>query len=152
MGSCGLKVCEGCHHAHMVAAQHRYHWGNFDEIKIDDPLMHKPVSFTELMQGLSVGLNAVGNDVRQGQIDGAKKQLAGFKARFGALQKVCSHCHETKREYFVDERVTAHFDAMDKALMRKPVDSEAIGRASMAIGQESCFGCHLVHVPAALSR
>ncbi len=31
-------------------------------------------------------------------------------------------------------------------------DAEAIGKLSGAIGNESCFKCHLVHFPAAQAR
>ncbi len=146
------KTCEACHIPYMTKVQHKYHWGNFQEIRIADPLTKEKVTFQQLMQFLDGNFVGIGLDVRQNQVENARGQLQAFRARFGALEGTCMECHDTERYYFVDETVTGMIDKLDQALVASPVDLKAVERLSQGIGMESCHKCHLVHGPAGLSQ
>jgi len=145
------KVCHDCHEENMPKVQQKYHWGDFDAIKVQDPLTAEEVAFSQLMQFLDAGVSGISADVAQGQAENAQKQFQGFNARFQALKTTCKNCHDSERKYYVDEGVQGLIDKLGKALSGSSVDPQAVGGLSQAIGMESCFKCHLVHVPAAFS-
>jgi hypothetical protein len=91
-------------------------------------------------------------DIEQGQTENGKKQLQGFRSRFQAVSETCMNCHDTERHYFVDNSIIERIDKLDQAYQATPVDAALIGRLTQGIGMESCFKCHLVHVPAAAAQ
>jgi len=48
------QTCHQCHVSNMAKVQQKYHWGDFETIKIKDPLTEEEVNFTQLKQGLNV--------------------------------------------------------------------------------------------------
>ena len=146
------KVCSNCHNNTMPRVQYKYHWGDFQGITIEDPLTGQEVSFQQFMQFLDVSFTGISVNMEQGQIDNARKQLQGFRARFEAMEEICMNCHDTERFYYVDETVEAMIDKLEEALNASPVDPKKVGMISQGIGMENCFKCHLVHVPAAVAQ
>ncbi|UCF64508.1 MAG: hypothetical protein JSW33_01380 [bacterium] len=146
------KVCSNCHNMNMPRVQYKYHWGDFQAITIEDPLTRQVVSFQQFMQFLDVSYTGISVNMNQGQIDNARKQLQGFRARFEAMEETCMNCHDTERLYYVDETVEAMIDELEEALNASPVDPKKVGMISQGIGMENCFKCHLVHVPAAVAQ
>lgn len=150
-GSVG-KVCADCHLAHQSKAYYKYHYGDFHGIKVTDPLTQQQVDFQQFMLFLDVCFNGIALNVEQGQIENAKRQLRGFRARFETLEESCQNCHDTERHYYVDPSVKAMIEKLEQTLDASPVDPKQIGMISQGIGIESCFKCHLVHVPAAAAQ
>lgn len=146
------KVCGDCHLANQSKAYFKYHWGDFHGIKIKDPLSQQEVSFQQFMLFLDGSFTGIEIDVEQGQIDNAQRQLQGFRVRLEALETSCQNCHDTERHYYVDQSVKAMIDKLGQALDTSPVDPKQVGMISQGIGMESCFKCHLVHVPAAAAQ
>ncbi len=147
------NVCHECHVANMVKVQQKYHWQDFMSIKVKDPLTDEVVDYRRLMQGLVTNFMGIIVDVQEGQKENAQKQFQGFKARFQAMKDTCEECHATEeRKYYVDESVQVMVDKMGKALNKPSVDPKEVERLSQGIGMESCFKCHLVHLPAAMVK
>lgn len=146
------KVCFDCHLTYMPTVQHKYYWGDFLAIKVTDPLTKQVIDFSKFMQYLGVSFTGISVDATQGQIDNAKRQLQGFRARFQALEETCMNCHDTERHYFVDASVKEMIDKLDVALNASPVVPQEIAKYMQAIGSENCGKCHLVHVPAAVDQ
>lgn len=147
------KVCHACHVMNMAKVQQRYRWGDFNAIKVKDPLTEEEVNFARLKQYLEANLTGAYIDVMQGQEENAQKHFQGFKARFQALQDTCQDCHGTdERKYYVDANVQTLIDEMEKALSASPIDPKAVEELLRGIGMESCDKCHLVHVPAAYTQ
>ncbi len=145
--------CHECHVSNMAKVQQKYHWGNFEEIKLKDPLTNKEVSFAQLKKGLYVNFVGIGLDVQQGQGENAKKQFQAFKERFQALKKTCQNCHkEEERKSYVDQRVFSLIEDMEMELSRSAHDPRVIGFLTQKVDEESCFKCHLVHVPSAFAK
>jgi hypothetical protein len=146
------KVCSDCHIPNMPRVQHKYHWGNFNAITVTDPLTKQEVIFQQLMLFIEANFTGIEVDVEQDQIENAQRQFQGFRARFQAMGETCMNCHDTERHYYVDESVMAMIDKLGQALSASPVDPNIVGKLSLGIGMESCFKCHLVHVPAAAAQ
>ncbi|RQW03363.1 MAG: hypothetical protein EH225_07260 [Calditrichaeota bacterium] len=145
-------ICAGCHGAFMSQAYYKYHWGNFHGIKIQDPVRQQEVSFQQFMLFLENSFTGITIDLEQGQAENARMHLQHFRDRFDVLEESCMNCHDSERYYFVDENVKNMIDKLGQVLSTSPVDPEEIGTISKGIGMESCFKCHLVHVPAASAQ
>ncbi len=145
------KSCHQCHISKMVPAQQRYHWGKFSEIMVLDPLSREQTEYASFKKYLSTNMAGLIVNLRQGQVENARRQFDGFRARFETLKESCLNCHDDEMAYFVDGSVEKLFDEVNRALSGKNVDPEAIRTMVQGIGRESCFRCHLVHVPAAFS-
>jgi cytochrome c556/catechol 2,3-dioxygenase-like lactoylglutathione lyase family enzyme len=109
------KVCADCHVAAMPKVQQKYHWGDFGEVIVKDPLTNEDVDFPRLMQFLNANFVGITLDAEQGQAENAQKQFQGFNARFQALKEACDYCHDTERRYYVDDSVQSMRD-MDETL------------------------------------
>ncbi len=145
------KACHNCHASAMVPVQQRFHWGDFGVIAVTDPMTGHDASFVQLMHLIESDLSGIGNDLQQGQIENARGHAQGLAARYATLKETCTACHESERAYFVDDRVMQTIADLKPALEADPVQPETVGRLLQIIGQESCFKCHLVHLPAAYS-
>jgi hypothetical protein len=146
------ELCNDCHRKYMPLVQQKYHWGDFDGITVTDPLSGQEVSFGQLMLMMDANMAGVGLDVEQGQRENAMMQAQGLEARFGALKQACSACHDSEREYYVGGATLEMLDQMRLALDVESPDLKAIGGILNGIGEEGCFKCHLVHIPAAYAR
>ena len=90
--------------------------------------------------------------LKEGSTERAQEQLQGFRKSFALLEETCEECHETERTYFVDESVHKLIDRLEGVLSDPSASPEAAGSLLHAIGEETCFRCHLVHVPAAFTQ
>jgi hypothetical protein len=146
------EVCRDCHIANMVRVQQKYHWGDFSGLILSDPVTKEDVNFNQLMWHLERPFVGVLVDVEQGQVENALKHFETLSQRFEALRESCYACHETEREYFVDERVQALMAEVGATLKTASPDPKRVGELLQGIGAESCFKCHLVHLPAAYAN
>jgi cytochrome c556 len=147
------NVCHECHVTNMVRVQQKYHWQDFNTIKVKDPLTDEVVDYRQLMQRLAANFMGIIVDVAEGQKEYAQKQFQGFKARFQAMEDTCEECHGTEeRKYYVDDSVQDLIAKLGQALWGLSVDPKAVETLSQAIGMENCFKCHLVHLPAAYDK
>ncbi len=146
------EACHSCHVANMVPVQHKYHWNEFADIIVTDPLSGQDVNFGGLMMMLETNFGGIANDLEQAQQENAMKQLGGFKARFKAMSDACMLCHETERHYYVSKDVTDMIANLEVALAQPEVDTPLVMGLLQSIGDESCTKCHLVHIPAAYGQ
>ena len=146
------EVCSNCHIPNMPKVQHKYFWGDFQSIRITDPLTNREVDNQQLMQFIDASFTGIEVDVQQGQIENAQRHFQDFRTRFQAMEETCINCHDTERHYYIDENVKSMIDKLGQELSSSPVDPNTVGKLSQRIGMESCFKCHLVHVPAAAAQ
>jgi hypothetical protein len=144
-------ICHRCHVEAMVPVQQKYHWGNFGAIAVKDPLSGAATGYPQFKQYLASNLAGITVDLRQGQVDNARRQFQGFRARFQALADSCQGCHEKKSRYYVDREVQDTVDEIGKAFTSRTVAADMVIALTQQIGRESCFKCHLVHLPAAFA-
>ena len=146
------KVCHDCHAAYMPAVQQKYHWGDFNAIRIKDPLSKEDVDFSRLMQYLDANFAGISVSVERGDRETAQRHLQGFDARFQAMKETCRNCHDTERKYYVDESVQDLISQLGQVLNGSSVDPKVVESLRQRIGVESCIKCHWVHVPAAFAQ
>jgi len=146
------NVCAACHHINMARAQQKYHWNDFEQIMMTDPVSNLDIPFQQLMMFMETSMTGIAYDLRQGQNENAQNDMQGFRARFSAVSETCNACHDTERKYFIDANIVQMIDQLGNAVNQPQVDHEAVGELQKSIGEESCFKCHLVHIPAAYSR
>ena len=146
------QVCSDCHLANQPRVYYKYHYSDFHDIKIMDPLTHQEVSFQQLMLFLETSYTGIGVDVEQGQKENALQQFQGFQARFQAMEETCMNCHDTERYYYVGQSVKSMIDKLGQSLNAPAVDPKQVNMLTQGIGMESCFKCHLVHIPAAAAQ
>ncbi len=80
------------------------------------------------------------------------KQVQGFNARFQTLKTICGRCHTGEIKYYTDEGVQGLIDKLSQTLENPSADPKVAVELVQRIGMESCFKCHLVHVPAAVAK
>jgi hypothetical protein len=81
-----------------------------------------------------------------------RKHVQALASRYKALTEICAICHDSEPKYFVSDDVRGMVEAIQAALDDTPVNKARIGELVQQIGMESCFKCHLVHVPSAYSK
>ena len=145
-------VCHDCHVKYMPLAHQRYHWGDFSTIKTKDPLSNEEVPFTRLKQYLDSNFAGIGLNIQRGQKEKARKQVEGLNTRFQALKTTCGRCHTGEIKYYTDERVQGMIDKLGQTLENPSADPKVAMELVQRIGMESCFKCHLVHVPTAFAK
>ncbi len=150
------KVCGSCHLVFQTKSHQKYHWPDFEEVMLTDPMSNETMELYHFMERMAVAFVGIGNDLRQGQLDNARENFQAFSIRFKTLaEDACKQCHtdqagiEIPRKYFVDASVLGMIDQLGQALSESTPDAEVIGQLSGGIGNESCLKCHLVHLPAA---
>ena len=141
------EVCYQCHSTFMVNVQLKYHWEDFSELEVDDPVSGEGMMFIPFKHGLVASLDGISIDLEEGEIENAQKHFLDFNARFQELKRTCNECHLTPRSYYVNEPVQAMIDQLGKEINKPTIDQERVGDLMMGIGMEGCFGCHLVHLP-----
>ncbi len=148
------QVCHDCHVSNMVKVQQKFHWLDFREVTIPDPLTNEQVNYAKLMQNIDLNFLGIMVDLQEGQIENALKHFEGFNARFQAMKDTCGDCHGTiERKYYVDDEIQGKIDNLGQALKNPAtLNPEQVQGLMMGIGMESCGKCHLVHMPAQFSK
>jgi hypothetical protein len=147
------NACSSCHHAYMASVHFKYHWKDFEEVMAKDPMTGKNIGFARLMQILNLGFAGSWIDFGQGQQENSGNRFREFNATFQSLKGTCEECHGTsERQYFVDKGAQAMVEAYGKSLAGGSGNAKMAEAAMMAVGNDICFKCHLVHVPAAYSK
>jgi hypothetical protein len=145
-------TCFNCHEQKMTQVYFKYHWKDFYSIEEIDPVSGEKVSYSKLMQLVELDLNGIGNDLGQNQISNAIAHVEQLEQRYEAMEETCYACHDSEREYYVDDEITDIFKSLKSKLSEPDINLDEIGKMVQTIGMESCYKCHLVHVPAAFSK
>jgi hypothetical protein len=158
MGKLG-EVCGSCHLVNQVKVQQKYHWKNFDDIKVTNPVTKQEQKFVDYMTTMAMGFDGAMVDLQEGKLDKAKANYQAFTQQFNTMVKdACKQGHqdptgkEIPRKYFVDPDSLSLVDQLGKALSATPPDGKAVGDLAGAIGNNICLGCHLVHLPAQVTK
>jgi hypothetical protein len=158
MGGVG-QVCGDCHLLFQVKTQQKYHWKNFDDIRVVDPASQKKLNFVDYMTAMAGSFGGITVDLQANKADRAIENFQTFSSRFSTLATdACVQCHvdqagnEIPRRYYVDSDSLALVEQMGQALSASPPDVPAVMNLSGAIGNGICLSCHLVHFPAQVAK
>jgi hypothetical protein len=142
------QTCHHCHYDNMAKVQALYEWPKFSEVRVDNP-QGGELTLRQVMQRVEGTLLGVGISLKEGNAEQARGQVQAFKQAFSLLEEVCENCHETERTYFVDASAKNLISRLEKVVAKPSPDAAAAGKLIQNIGEETCFKCHMVHVPAA---
>jgi hypothetical protein len=146
------KICQDCHIINMPKIQQKYHWENFSEIIVTDPVTNQEMDYKQHMLSLETSFQGIGINLERGQVENALKHFNFFNMRFQSMKETCTACHETERKYYVDSNIKEMIEKLRETLRSKVPDIKIIGELSRKIGNESCFKCHMVHIPAEYNK
>ena len=74
MGQVG-QVCGSCHLANQTKAFVKYHWPDFEALKLTDPVSKESVAWVDYMRAMAGAFTGISNDLQQGQVDNAREEL-----------------------------------------------------------------------------
>jgi cytochrome c556 len=146
------ETCHRCHAASMVPVQQRYHWGDFQSIRMRDPRTGEAAAFAPFKRRLAASLTGIRVDLAQGQRDNALRQFEAFRAGFQELARSCGSCHDRERRDYVGPEAQNLLEELGRALADRGTAPETLTGLVQEIGRESCAKCHRVHLPAAMAH
>ena len=142
-----------------VKVQQKYHWRNFDDIKVTEPVSQKKLAWSDFMTAFAGSFDGALVDLQEQKLDKARQNFAAFTDQYHAMAtEGCVQCHVDRagnaipRHYYVDEGSAALVEQMGQALAADPPDVNAVMGLSGAVGMDICMNCHLVHMPAQTTK
>jgi len=145
-------ACNDCHFLNMPKVQQKYHWEDCSGIMVSDPVTKENVKYSQFMVNLNVSFVGIGLELEQGQPDNALKHFEALNSRYQTLKETCGACHQTEREYYVDDNVQALINTLGATLRTSSPDTNSVRTLSQQIGMESCMKCHWLHIPATYAK
>jgi hypothetical protein len=149
------KTCADCHQEHLPEVWYKYQWKDFGKIKVPDPVSGKLLDFVEYMFGLHHSYSATNTYLSEekagGKFDKTIEALNNLKYRMEALNVGCKECHgkDDKRKYYTSSDVIDLLSVAGYELKKTQPNIEEVNKRLQGAGMESCYKCHLVHIPAA---
>jgi mono/diheme cytochrome c family protein len=146
------EVCHQCHLKQMPKVQQKYHWPEFSMISLTDPLSNKELEFRQFMMSMELSVMGMMGELQMSNIDAAIVHMDNFKKYLDPLKESCYACHNSERKYYVDENVDMYIANFEQEIRSEAPNPKSIEQLGQLIGQEMCFKCHLVHVPATYAK
>jgi hypothetical protein len=149
------KTCADCHQEHRPEVWYKYQWKDFETIKIPDPVSGKSLGFEEYMFGLHHSFAETSTYLSEekagGKFDRTIAALSNLQKRVEGLNEGCKECHgkEDKRKYFTSSDVIDLLSMAGNELKKTQPNMDKVAKGVQGAGMESCYKCHLVHIPAA---
>jgi cytochrome c556 len=145
-------ACVKCHTEKMPQIWNKYNWNNFSELTMSTPNPDEPVlAFPDAkIKYLAPGFDGIGVNIKNNNQKGAQESFGLFKTMFDNLNSTCSSCHASSPKYYVSADIREMIDTMGEKINSGNL-SEAEG-LRMRIGMESCYKCHVLHMPAQYAR
>jgi hypothetical protein len=92
------KTCAECHQEHRLEVWYKYHWKDFETIKIPDPVSNKLLGFIEYMFGLHHSYSAANTYLSEekagGKFNKTIEALYDLQKRVEALNVGCRNVHQ----------------------------------------------------------
>jgi hypothetical protein len=149
------KVGEGCAKCHtekMPQVWNKYNWNDFGKLTLKTPNPAEPVLPFPVakIKYLAPGFDGIGVNIKNNNQKGAQESFGLFKTMFDNMNSTCSYCHLSPRTYYVSADIQAMINTMGEKINSGNL-SEAEG-IRMGIGMESCYKCHVLHMPAQFAK
>ncbi|KCZ71822.1 hypothetical protein ANME2D_01877 [Candidatus Methanoperedens nitroreducens] len=143
------ETCSKCHKDNTPAVWNRYIWKDFNSVMINTP--EGPLPWAEAkMKYMAAGFDGIGVNIKQGNQAGAAQSLGLFKTMFNNMRDSCSSCHSSERRYYVSGDIQAMISDMEANITNG--DLTEAGEIRQGIGIESCYKCHVLHIPAQYAK
>lgn len=145
-------TCVSCHNEKMPPVWNKYNWDDFSKMTLntpnpDEPVLPWPVA---KIKYLAPGYDGIGVNIKNNNQKGAQQSFVLFKTMFDNMNSTCSSCHVSSRKYYVSEDIRMMIDTMGEKINSGNL-TEAEG-LRVGIGMESCYACHVLHMPAQFAK
>jgi cytochrome c556 len=146
------EACVKCHTEKMPHIWNKYNWNDFGKLTLNTPNPAEPVlPFPAAkIKYLAAGFDGIGVNIKNNNQKGAQESFGLFKTMFDNMNSTCSSCHVSPRTYYVSADIQAMINTMGEKINSGNL-SEAEG-LRMGIGMESCYKCHVLHMPAQFAK
>lgn len=148
LGKFDDAACARCHTAERRNVWYVFDWPkHYADLTVSDPVTETDPPFRDFMFMMAFDLFTVSEQMEAGRTKEAKETAEHLKLRLSMLAGACFACHKEPRRHLLTKET---IDTMDGAIA--DIDAgraEAAGQKLDAVGQQTCYACHLVHAPAA---
>ena len=151
MGEVGAG-CANCHKDTMPAVWSKYIWKDFREVMINTPNPEEPQLpwAAAKMKYLVAGFDGIGINIKQGNQAGAQQSFELFTEMFNNTKQACGACHATERTYYVSDDIMGMIDTLGQEIYAGNLTAAESIR--QGIGAQSCYACHVLHMPAQFEK
>ena len=151
LGKVGAS-CVGCHKEKMPPVWIQYNWNDFGKMTLNTPNPDEPVLPwpDAKLKYLAPGFDGIGVNIKNNNQNGAQESYGLFKMMFDNMNSTCSSCHASPPKYYVSADIRTMVDMMGEKINSGNL-TEAEG-LRMGIGIESCYKCHVLHMPAQYAK
>jgi|GEM_PF-2711074 cytochrome c556 len=144
------QVCFKCHDVNRLAVWRKHHWFEFKHIAISDPVSQQSLSWKSFMYAMAHSFMAASTYLVEKDYVESQMHVDNLRKELSSLQSGCISCHGSEpRLYFVSSDVVAILDQIYDDLATPDPDVIALTKSLQEVGNKSCYGCHVVHTPAA---
>jgi len=145
-------TCTSCHIENMPPVWNRYNWKDFGTMTMDTPNPAEPKLpwAAAKMKYLVVGYDGIGVNIKNGNQSGAQQSFMLFTTMFDNMNSTCSFCHSSPPRYYTSGDVRGMIEALGEKL--KEGDLSEAERLRQGVGMESCYRCHVLHMPAQFAK
>lgn len=142
------EACVKCHKEKMPQIWIKYNWNDFGKLTMNTPNPDEPILPFPLakIKYLASGYDGISVNIKNNNQKGAQESFGLFKKMFDNMNSTCSSCHASPPKYYVSADIQAMIDTMGEKINSGNL-SEAEG-IRIGIGMESCYRCHVLHMPA----
>ncbi len=148
IGNVGAS-CVRCHTEMMPPVWEKYNWKDFSALTMDTPDGKLPFPEAK-MKYLVVGFDGIGVNIANNNQAGAQKSFGLFKTMMGNLKNTCSSCHSSEPRYYVSADIQGMIDSMGENI--NSGNMSLAEKLRQGIGMESCYRCHVLHMPAQYAK
>ncbi|GAB6065818.1 hypothetical protein JCM9492_09100 [Aquifex pyrophilus] len=141
------KTCAKCHQDNEIAVKIYYHFPNFEEVKVEDPIEFTEMKLGDFMKKLTNSLKVTNIYLSQGNITSAQEHGINFVERARALKETCSKCHtkEAEIEVITGKDYDKALSALENLFnAEKPNPNEI--KKNLSKVTVTCYTCHNVHL------
>lgn len=142
--------CAGCHQENRTGVWYKYHWGNFEAIKVKAG--NQDVAWVDYMFGLADSIGKAQYHMAEARPAQARQSIETLRGQLTNLRAACTNCHTTERRYFVSDDILGMLSQAAQALAATPPNPQRASEMLNAAGMQSCYNCHLVHQPSAVAK
>ena len=144
--------CSNCHKVNMPEVWNKYNWKDFRNVTLNTTNPEEPQLpwAAAKMKYLAAGFDGIGVNIKQGNQAGAKQSFELFTAMFNNTKQACKVCHATERRYYVSDDIMGMINTMGQEI--EAGNLTAAENIRQGIGAQSCYACHVLHLPAQFEK
>jgi len=149
------RTCAKCHQEHIPEVWYKYQWKDSEKMTIADPVSGKSIGWVDYMFGLHHSFSEINTYLSEekagGKFGKTIAALNNLQKRVEGLNEGCKECHgkDDKRKYYTSSDILDLLSKAGDELNQTQPNIENVVKRLQGVGMESCYKCHLVHIPAA---